>query len=77
MPPEEYRRHAAECLRLADGLLYPQQRVVLVDMAQAWLQLAHQAERNLTTDLVNEMPPPRERPVMQQQQQQQIQPKKK
>jgi hypothetical protein len=33
MPPEEYRRHAAECLRLADGLADPRQRLALIDMA--------------------------------------------
>jgi len=44
-------------------------------MAQTWLELAHLAEKNLTTDLVYETPPPRERPVMQQQQQQ-VRPKK-
>ena len=51
-------------------------RALLIQMAQTWLHLAHQAEKNLTTDLVYETPPPRgERPVLQQQQQQ-VQPKK-
>jgi hypothetical protein len=42
-------------------------------MAESWLRLADQAEKNLTTDLVYETPP-RERPVLQEQHQQ-VQPK--
>ena len=53
MSPEEYRRHVAECLRLADGLRGPQQRLLLVDMAQAWLQLAYQAEKTLVDEAFN------------------------
>jgi hypothetical protein len=47
-------------------------------MAQSWLLLAQQAEKNRTTDLVYETPLPASRPavVQQQQQQQQAQPKK-
>jgi hypothetical protein len=69
-----YRRHAAECLAIADDpATNPQNKIMLIAMAQAWLRLAQQAEKNLTTDLVYETPPRRERPVMQQQQQQQQQ----
>jgi hypothetical protein len=75
MSPDEYRRHAAECLRISESVIDSQHRTALLDMAQSWLLLAHQAERNLTTDLVYEAPPRRERPVLQQQQQQ-TQPKK-
>jgi hypothetical protein len=57
--------------QLPDG---PSKRT-LTEMAAAWFRLAEQAEKNLTTDLVYETPPPRpERPA---QQQQQIQPKAK
>jgi hypothetical protein len=42
--PEEYRRLAAECLRIAEGVPDPQQKISLIDMAQWWLQLARQAE---------------------------------
>jgi hypothetical protein len=51
--------------------------MMLIDMAQSWLLLAQQSEKNLATDLVYETPPPPSeagRPVAQQQQQ--IQPKK-
>lgn len=40
----EYRRHAAECRRLADGMTGTQ-REQLLEMAGAWEQLA--AERSL------------------------------
>jgi hypothetical protein len=72
MAADEYRRHAVECLRIADETINARSRVLLIDMAQSWLRLAHQAEKNLTT--VYETPPRPARPVMQQQQQ--IQPKK-
>jgi hypothetical protein len=68
MAPEEYRCMAAECLRIADGIAHPNYQMALIGMAQAWLRLAHQAERNLTTDLVYETPA--QRPVRQQQLQQ-------
>jgi hypothetical protein len=74
MAADEYRRHAIECLRIADETINARSRVLLIDMAQSWLRLAHQAEKNLTTDLAYETPPRPLRPVMQQQQQ--IQPKK-
>jgi glutamate/tyrosine decarboxylase-like PLP-dependent enzyme len=73
MTPEGYRRLAAECLRVAQDVGHRTSRSTLLDMAQTWLELAHLAEKNLTTDLVYETPPPRERPVMRQQQQQQQQ----
>ncbi len=53
MSPEEYRRHAAECLRLAEGLANPRERLALIDMAQAWLQLAYQAEKHLLSEPPN------------------------
>jgi hypothetical protein len=46
------RRHAAECLRIADDTTNPQNKILPIAMAQAWLRLAQQAEQNLTTDLV-------------------------
>jgi len=43
----EYRRHAEECLRLAEIMTMPEHRAVLVSMARAWHQLAqsHEATR--------------------------------
>jgi hypothetical protein len=48
----EYRRHAAECLLLADDISDPKNKLLLVAMAQAWLRLARRAEENLTPDFV-------------------------
>jgi hypothetical protein len=73
MPPERYRRLAAECLPIAQDVGHNGSRTALLDRAQTWLELAHLAEKNLTLDLVYETPPPRQQPVLQQQQ---IQPKK-
>ena len=56
MASDEYRRNAIECLQLADGISATPSRLLLIHMAQAWLRLADQAERNLTTDVVYEMP---------------------
>jgi hypothetical protein len=70
MAANEYRRHAIECLRLADETLNARSRILLVHMAEAWLRLVHQAEKNLATDLLYETPPARERPVLQEQHQQ-------
>jgi hypothetical protein len=77
MSVDKYRRHAVECLRIAEGVPDSVNRMLLIDMAQSWLLLAQQSEKNLATDLVYETPPPPSeagRPVAQQQQQ--IQPKK-
>jgi hypothetical protein len=46
MPPGDYRRYAAECLRLAENFTDAEDRMRLIDMAMAWLLLAQQAERN-------------------------------
>ncbi len=63
MSPEDYRRHAAECLRIAEGITEAQDRAGLICMAQVWLQLARQAEKNLTATVVYETPSkPRCRP---------------
>ena len=52
MAMNEYRRHAAECLLLADDTSDPKNKLLLVAMAQAWLRLARRAEENLTPDFV-------------------------
>jgi hypothetical protein len=73
---DEYRRNAADCLRMAERTAAPTARATLLDMAQSWRVLADQAERNSATDVVYETPPPRSPPQQQPvaQQQQQIQP---
>ena len=52
MAMNEYRRHAAECLLLADDTTDPKNKLLLVAMAQAWLRLARRAED--TRDFVYE-----------------------
>jgi hypothetical protein len=75
MSAEKYRRHADQCFRTAEGVTNPDVRLDLIELAQSWLLLAEQAEKNLAADSVYEMPPSHNRsPVMQQQQQ--IQPGK-
>ena len=49
MSLEEYRRYAAERLGIVETL--PNGQGVLLVMAQAWLHLAHQAEKNSKTVL--------------------------
>ena len=76
---EDYRHHAAECLRVAERTTDLTARVALLDMARAWHSLADQADRNSRVDLVYETPPPppeQQQPVAMQQQQQQQQPDK-
>jgi hypothetical protein len=68
MSPDEYRRHAAECLRLAESVAETQYRASLAALAQSWLLLAHQAEKNLITEIVYETPEPRQHVAQQQQQ---------
>ena len=66
----DYRRNAANCLTVAEGITDPAARALLIAMARSWLVLADQADRNDKCDLVYETPPPQpEQPVAQQQQQ--------
>jgi hypothetical protein len=43
---ERYRFHAAECLRIAQSVSPPKEKLALVNMAQCWLALAEQAIKN-------------------------------
>ncbi|HYV30873.1 MAG TPA: hypothetical protein VEO53_07210 [Candidatus Binatia bacterium] len=43
MRSEHYRQYACDCLRLGNSTLDPATKAVLVDMAQAWMKLAEQA----------------------------------
>src|SRR5262245_459997 len=54
---ENYRDRAAECLRLANEATNPRHRASLLEMAQAWMRLSDQAERNSLADLSYETPP--------------------
>ena len=43
---EQYRRAAWDCLRLAETALEPQTIASMLNLAQQWIRLAEQAERN-------------------------------
>ena len=53
---EEYRRQAAECVRLAEQTNDPMTKLTYVGLARAWLGLADLADKNDHTDLVYETP---------------------
>jgi hypothetical protein len=68
---EQYRRYAAECLKLLSRVGDAHTRAMFSQMATAWVNLAEQAERNAEADLIYEsLDPEPARPVVQQQQQQ-------
>jgi hypothetical protein len=79
MSPAEYRQHAAQCVAAIELVLDNRSKQLLLEMAAAWLRLADQAEKNLTTDLAYETPPSARQelqtPIAQQLQQQQAQSK--
>ncbi|HEY7244821.1 MAG TPA: hypothetical protein VH678_13180 [Xanthobacteraceae bacterium] len=41
---DDYRRHASECVRLAQNARSPTDKALLLKMAETWLRLAEQAE---------------------------------
>ncbi len=46
-----YREHAAHCLKIAQDVADLRSKLSLLDMAQAWVALAEQAEKNGETFL--------------------------
>ena len=54
--PDYCRQYALECLRLANETREPGTKAVLIDMAQAWIKLSDQAQRNRRRDLVHPAP---------------------
>lgn len=52
-----YRGYAAECLIIAQKQENATERLILIDMAQAWVALAEQAEKNQSLPIVYETPP--------------------
>ena len=53
MAINQYRRHALECLWIADeNTTSPENRTLLVGMAQAWLKLAQRAEQNASPNIL-------------------------
>jgi hypothetical protein len=55
--PDQYKRNALQCLTQAADVSDPLTQAVLRSMAQAWLRLAEQADKNGATNLVYETPP--------------------
>lgn len=51
-----YREYAGNCVALAQGMESAKEKLVFLDMAQAWMALAEQAERNEALLLVYETP---------------------
>ena len=41
---EQYRKRAMECIQAADTMFELDSKVTLLDLAQRWLRLAHQAD---------------------------------
>jgi len=69
-PADLYRVKAAELTALAKAETDPFGKSEYYKLAQSYLRLAEQAERNSETDIVYETPTaPREQPQVQQQQQ--------
>jgi len=56
MKADDYRRHAASCILMAEETTDFGHRAQLMAMAAAWARLAEQAERNARADLVYETP---------------------
>ena len=57
--PEECRRHALECVRLAQTSITPQRRDYFAKLARTWIGLAEELERSreLLNDLLDEPEP--------------------
>jgi hypothetical protein len=54
-----YRLHAAQCVDLSHSVSDSKGKSLLLHMAQSWVILAEQAEKNSETTLVYETPEPR------------------
>lgn len=61
-----YRQHAGSCFSLARKIGGSVEKLTLIDMAQAWMALAAQAEKNESLFTIYETPEPRQRAVQQQ-----------
>jgi hypothetical protein len=65
---EFYRLQARQCVEIAHQSA-ADAKLALLNMAQAWLALADQSDRNSKSELVYETPEPQQHVVQQQQQQ--------
>ena len=60
---QTYRRNAEKCLELAQTFNDRERRLAMLGMANAWLSLAEQQLRNLSTALASEIPTPINEPL--------------
>ncbi len=56
---QRYRMRARQCVETARTMSDVQQRLIVLDMAQAWMRLANQAEKNSSADLHDTSTPPK------------------
>ena len=54
----DYRRCALECVEMANAIDNPAHRLVLLQMAQAWMRLAENADKT-SSDLIRRIFAPR------------------
>ncbi len=59
---ERYRRNAEKCLGLSQAFQDVEAKLALLAMANAWLMLAAQREKNIETAPPNKPPPPLDDP---------------
>jgi hypothetical protein len=65
---ELYRSYACRCVEISYKAPDSENKLALLNMAQAWLALAEQADKNSKIELVYETPEQPQRVVQQQQQ---------
>jgi hypothetical protein len=56
LPSEQYRHNAAECVLMIDETLDPEDRLVLMQAAAAWLRLAEQCEQDSQSEVGKQVP---------------------
>lgn len=60
MTPSEmaarYRDYAGKCVLLAQSQEHAREKLALIDMAQAWIALAEQTEKDESLSVVHETP---------------------
>ena len=64
MGAEEYRHNAAKCLELADRALDRAARLSFLDIANTWLRLSEQAEKNSLAGVLHEPPTSQAQPPL-------------
>jgi len=53
---EQYRLFAAYCIGIAQETAEPDRKLALLDMAQAWIALAVQADKNSSVTIISRTP---------------------